>query len=348
MKSLSTDFTIQARTEIVENHPKGPAVTTAVVVHEDSTKELPVIQVSLARPTTGPSVGIANCPLQLFVDGVYRDITTGTGYSEATVQVKRNRIVVEYPSTNLRLDLQVRTWRDTCHLSVNYILSDCRCDETLVGILGQPGGGPYNDWHKHDGTPVEIPSSKRDRRTKKAYDYSLTWCLEDADASHFTYESGNSFDTFDKCNPEQYDDTIDEIIDTADPELVANCTIDGEVDYGCIVECHYFGEEACEEYKEVVENTETVDITPPPTSGPTSGPTSAPTSGPTSAPTPATEPDTTENNGTFDDIGDEDEDTNPTDTEDIEEGGDDTPPSDAGSKGDPHCKSTRASSTCIP
>jgi len=37
----------------------------------------------------------------LFVNGEYRDITTGTGYSEATVQVKRNRIVVEYPSTNL-------------------------------------------------------------------------------------------------------------------------------------------------------------------------------------------------------------------------------------------------------
>jgi hypothetical protein len=37
LKSLDpeNDFTIQARTVAVKNHPKGPAVTTGVVVHED-------------------------------------------------------------------------------------------------------------------------------------------------------------------------------------------------------------------------------------------------------------------------------------------------------------------------
>jgi len=317
LKSLSTDFEIQARTEIVENHPKGPAVTTAVVVHEDSSKYLPVVQVSLARPVTGPSVGIANCPVQMFVNGEYRDITTGTGFSNVTVQVKRNRIVLEYPSTDLRLDIQVRTWRNTCHFSVNYILSDCRCDETLVGILGQPDGEPYNDWHDHTGTAVEIPSSKKERRTGKAYDYSLTWCLENAVDSHFTYEGGNSFSTFDKCNPDQYDDTLDEIIDNATPEQIANCTIDGEVDYGCIIECDYFGEEACDEYKEVIKNTETAVIT------------AAPTSAPTSAPTDELDLSTNENGNTFDDV----EDVDATDTEEIVD-----PPADAGSKGDPHFK----------
>jgi len=319
LKSLQTDFEIQARTEIVENHPKGPAVTTAVVVHEDSSKNLPVVQVSLARPVDGPSVAIGGCPVQLFVDGEYHDIKTVTGLSGVTVQTHRKRIVVEYPSTNLRLDMQVRTWRNTCHFSVKYILSDCRCDETLVGILGQPDGDAYNDWHLHDGTAVEIPVSKKDRRTKKAYDYSSTWCLEDATMSHFTYEGGNAFSSFDKCNPEQYDDTLDEIIDNATPEQIANCTIDGEVDYGCIIECDYFGEEACDEYKEVIKNTETAVIT------------AAPTSAPTSAPTDELDLSTNENGNTFDDV----EDVDATDTEEIVD-----PPADAGSKGDPHCKST--------
>jgi hypothetical protein len=337
LKSLTTDFEIQARTEIVENHPKGPAVTTAVVVHEDSTKGLPVVQVSLARPTTGSSVLIANCPVQMFVGGQYRDVKSGTGVDDVTVQVARNRVVLEYPTTNLRVDIQVRTWRNTCHFSVNYILSDCRCDETLVGILGQPGDGPMNDWHEHDGTPVEIPTSRKDRRTKKAYDYSTTWCLEDADASHFTYEGSNNFDTFDKCNPDQYDDTIDELIENASPELITNCTIEGEVDYGCIIECDYFGEEACDDYKVVIENTETADILPPADAG--DEPEDTGDEPEDTGDEPKDTGDEPEDTGDEpEDTGDEPEDTGdttPTDTDGIP---DDEPLESVGTHGDPHCK----------
>ena len=56
LKSLSTDFTIQARTEVVANHPRGPAVTTAVVVHEDSTLGLPIVQVSLGQDENSENV----------------------------------------------------------------------------------------------------------------------------------------------------------------------------------------------------------------------------------------------------------------------------------------------------
>jgi len=217
LKSLDSDFTIQARTEIVANHPKGPAVTTGVVVHEDSTKTftdtdgtekpLPVVQVSLAQDSDGDDVReIGRCPILLFVDGESRDIAYGTGTEGASVQVKGRRIVVEYPTTNLRLDMQVKIWRNTCHFSVRYILADCRCDETLVGILGQPDAPKdwKNDWHTHDGTAVEIPKSRRDRVTKKAYDYSLTWCLENKAMSHFTYESDEyDFAYFDDCTEDK-------------------------------------------------------------------------------------------------------------------------------------------------
>lgn len=178
-------------------------MTTAVVVHEDSTLGLPVVQVSLGQDQNSEfATMIGQCPVQLFVDGMAKDIGLGTGSADATVQVKDQRIVVEYPSTNLRLDMDVRVWRNTCHFSVTYFLADCRCDETLVGILGQPDGDRYNEWHDHSGTAVNIPSSRRKRRGTEAYNYSLTWCISEGD-SHFTYEPGMNHGTFDYCTPDK-------------------------------------------------------------------------------------------------------------------------------------------------
>ena len=186
-------------------------------MHEDSTKTftdangvvkpLPVVQVSLGNSADSENARvIGRCPVQLFVNGISRDISTGTGTEGANVQVKGRRIVLEYPTTNLRLDMSVHVWRNTCHFSVRYELVDCRCDETLVGILGQPDHPKdwTNDWHDHDGTAVEIPKKPKDRVTKKAYDYSLTWCLLNETMSHFTYESDElGFDHFEHCTPEK-------------------------------------------------------------------------------------------------------------------------------------------------
>lgn len=197
------DFAIQARTAVVANHPKGPAVTTGVVVHETGQ---PTIQVSLGSSATSElATMFGQCAVQLFVNGVATDIEAGTGLDDATVQINGKRIVIEYVDTQVRLDMNVRVWRNTCHFSVTYYLADCPCDGTLVGILGQPGGDWVNDWHEHDGTPVSIPPSRRDRRGKKAYDYSLTWCLEAAD-SHFTYEPNMSHADHDFCTGSKGDE----------------------------------------------------------------------------------------------------------------------------------------------
>ncbi|KAL3935356.1 MAG: hypothetical protein SGBAC_009114 [Bacillariaceae sp.] len=285
LKSLSTDFTIQARTQIVANHPKGPAVTTAVVIQEDSALELPVVQVSLGRDEhSEQAMMIGECPVQLFVDGEAKHIRSGTGSSDATVQVKSKRIVIEYPRTNLRLDMDVKVWRDTCHFSVTYFLADCRCDETLVGILGQPDGDRYNEWHDHSGNAVAIPSNRRKRRGQEAYDYSLTWCIAEEE-SRFTYETGMDHGTFDYCTPDNFDLDIDKVIENASTDTTTKCTIDGVLDEGCVLECEELGDEACDDYVAIIQNTTTAEITAPPTSAPTSGPTTSPTPGPTSAPT---------------------------------------------------------------
>jgi hypothetical protein len=86
-----------------------------------------------------------------------------------------------------------------------------------------------------------------------------------------------------------YNKQLEEIVDNADEDIKEQCTVDGEVDIGCVIDGVTLGTEAADLYLEVIENANTVSITESPTSGPTSaptaGPTSAPTSGPTSAPT---------------------------------------------------------------
>lgn len=170
----------------------------------------PTIQVSLGENgsselATTFAVSDDACPIQLFVNGQARDITTGTGLTDATVQVKGDRIVVEYLDLQMRMDMRVRSWRNECHFSVTYFLADCPCDGSLVGILGQPDGEWSNDWHNHDGSAVDIPRSRRKRRGRDAYDYSLTWCLT-AEDSHFEYEPEMSHEDFDKCTGNKGDE----------------------------------------------------------------------------------------------------------------------------------------------
>jgi len=187
----------------------------------------------------------------------------------------------------------VKVWRNTCHFSVTYFLADCPCDGSLVGILGQPDGDWTNDWHDHSGNPVDIPASRRSRRGKPAYDYSLTWCLTDAE-SKFTYEPGMDHGDHDFCTgskgDENFDENfIDDLIQQTTPAVIEKCTLGGELDEGCVQDCVLLGDEACDEFVEIVQNTATAVITEGPTSAPTSGPTSGPTkepsAGPTSGPT---------------------------------------------------------------
>jgi hypothetical protein len=70
-----------------------------------------------------------------------------------------------------------------------------------------------------------------------------------------------------------YDEQLEEIVDNADETCNNKCTVDGEVDIGCVIDCVTLGTEAADLYLEVVENANTVSITESPTSGPTSGPT---------------------------------------------------------------------------
>eukprot|EP00980_Cylindrotheca_fusiformis_P000528 scaffold131_cov125-Cylindrotheca_fusiformis.AAC.5 len=281
LKSLDSGFEIQARTEPAGRHGKY-MVTTGMVVKDDN---LPKIQVSFATQNVEKAekvVAMGGCPVQLFVDDVPRYITTGSGTPDATVQTAGNRIVIEYPSTKLQLEMLVRSGKNKCVFNIDYLLGDCRCGETLVGILGNPNGERNDDWMEEDGTPVEIPEDGSERRFEKAYNYSKTWCVTE-DASNFAYNEGTDFETFDGCTDE-YDEEMEDVVEEASEECKEKCIINGELDPGCLIDCDALGTEAGDEYLEI-EETPTDDPTAAPiTSEPTAAPTPVASGDPTAAP----------------------------------------------------------------
>jgi hypothetical protein len=205
VKSLNSTFEIQARMEVTGNKgPTGPAVTSGVVIKEDETKNLPTIQVSAARSAESENVVLVNsCPVQLFVDGVSKSLTDGTGTEKATVDVLFNRrIEIEYPETNLMLKIGVKINKvGDCVFNVDYILADCRREEHLVGLLGTPNGEYIDDWMTRNGTVLNIPNNTKGRYLSPAYNYTVeNWCILEESESNFNYESGTDFDYFENCN----------------------------------------------------------------------------------------------------------------------------------------------------
>eukprot|EP00980_Cylindrotheca_fusiformis_P027879 scaffold22562_cov153-Cylindrotheca_fusiformis.AAC.1 len=245
-------FEIQARTQAVALEADGDinsahtAITTAIVVYGDEKKNLPIIQVALAKNDTllEGAVSIGNCLVQLHVDGVVRDILTGSGRVGGLVQVQGNKIVIEYPDIQLRLDVALNLFKDTCHFSVDYILADCSNDRDLVGLLGSPDKEWINDWVTRTGDIVEVPLSIVDRRFEKAFDFVKNWCITEA-MSHFVYEEGTSFDTFNNCT-EIYSNQIEDFVDNASQICKEKCVFDGQPDPGCVVDCEVLGTSAAD------------------------------------------------------------------------------------------------------
>lgn len=204
VKSLNSEFEIQARTEAVENHAGKPAVTTGIAIFENAS--LPKIQVSLAQDAeTSENVEtLGGCPIQLFVDGDSKPLSGGTGSAGASVHTQGTKIIIQYPDTKLKVVMAVNVWRQTCHFSVDYILADCREGEEIIGVLGSPNGEWRDDWMERDGTPVALPVPLSSGTSfEPAYNYVRdNWCLAEASDSLFTYEPGTSFNSFDQCDNE--------------------------------------------------------------------------------------------------------------------------------------------------
>eukprot|EP00980_Cylindrotheca_fusiformis_P026803 scaffold17513_cov220-Cylindrotheca_fusiformis.AAC.1 len=63
---------------------------------------------------------------------------------------------------------------------------------------------------------------------------------------------------------------MEEVVEDADDECIEKCTINGELDAGCVIDCEVLGGEAGDEYVEKEEETPTVNIPPTNPPAPTS------------------------------------------------------------------------------
>ncbi|KAL3918878.1 MAG: hypothetical protein SGILL_004036 [Bacillariaceae sp.] len=265
VKSMNSTFEIQARLQGAGGNFGAPAVTTGLVVKEDDTLSLPVVQVSFASGPSETTVDMDGCPVQLYVDGQAQSLNNGTDIVGARARIIEDKVVIEYPSTKLRIDMRVHSFRSTCLFSTDFLLADCKTPELLIGLLGSPNGMWGDDWMDPTGNPLEIPEDHRQLRFGPAYEYSTeNWCLATASESLFTYEPGTDFYDYALCG-NAYDPTLENLVLNPPQDILDLC---GD-DLGCLIDGGELGAEAAAVYLE----DPALDRTFAPTEAPTIAPT---------------------------------------------------------------------------
>mmetsp|Transcript_59966 Transcript_59966/g.147389 ORF Transcript_59966/g.147389 Transcript_59966/m.147389 type:complete len:804 (+) Transcript_59966:59-2470(+) len=279
MKSLEGPLQIQARFEGLGSKYSGnPAVTTGLAIRDGTTTTtFPIVQVSMATLSDATAT-VEGCPVELYIDGEMEDINDvldPTGSVEVSVQ-DDGLIVVQYPQTDLRVELTVEKY-GMCHFSVDYVLKTCRSDDdSIQGLLGTPDNDASNDWQDRDGHVYALPKlGSMDFVLEPAFEYSKFWKVQNGDESLFEYESGMSFDDFANFN-EQYDPALEDLIKNASSDIMDLC---GEDDIGCIIEGASLGADAVEKYLSNPLAQSTMGPTPAPVEGRSQIPLPSSTSG---------------------------------------------------------------------
>ena len=261
LKSLISNFEIQGRFSLAGSDV---TVTTGVVVRESGdettgSSTTPIIQVSMATTdatsTPATATTLVGCPVMFYVDGSVQDLSSltsgefGGNFAGVIITIpSSNTIVISYPSTDLRLEMTVSSFRNVCYFSVDYYLRDEYCkatsSEQLVGLLGSPNNNKDDDWMTMDGTALPIPEGFKSLIYEPAYDYcTANWCLRDASLSLFTYEAGTTFNDFANCDM-PYVGSTETAIDNAPSCLRELC----QNDLGCLVDAVTLGPGAAEAY----------------------------------------------------------------------------------------------------
>lgn len=175
-------------------------VTKGVVV---TWKNAPKVQVSVALTDTSMSSPISSCPVQMFVDGEYRDVLDGESLGKmVSVKVVERSVQIEL-SNGIKVSFSVyKSGSFGCYFEwLNfYIPIEFITGGNIVGLLGTPNRNPYDDWMKTDGTPIII-SGSTDLIYEEAYNYCTdNWCINQQTDSLLTFSNGSTFSDFNQCN----------------------------------------------------------------------------------------------------------------------------------------------------
>lgn len=183
---------------IFQGNDTSGSVTKAIALKGN---DAPTVQLSIASSGTASSEDFATCPIALYVDGVYRDLSLGTDSTNATITTEGDTI-----SIGLSNDVVVTTdVRRSAVFGCNFdgirtFLPE-NAGSTVRGLFGTPNGQVSDDWVTRDGTILPAPVTDDERLFAGAYNYCTTnWCIRNAADSLFTYGAGTSFSTYDKCD----------------------------------------------------------------------------------------------------------------------------------------------------
>lgn len=246
-KSNYTAREIQIRYEHM-NVGRALSVGKAVVIRDEG--DAPIVQVAIASKSTSLGYDMGDndgCgKVQLFVDGVQRDLVSGSGQDgKVTVKNKEKDIWIHYIQSGMQLKIRYHR----CRLNVCVTLPDT--DETIIGLLGTPTMQVEDDWTIPDGTELEIPVAIADRVRKPAYDFcTKNYCVNDASDSLFTYnEEGFDFDYYNNCDL-PFDSTIEEYVGDGTPQWIIDVC---NGDLQCVIDLNNGNEHDPQEISEILQ-----------------------------------------------------------------------------------------------
>ena len=179
---------------------------------------------------------VRGCPLDLYVDGVQRKLSQGSGQDDdvAIFMKSADKIAIVFIDTTMTVELQVRAsnyWR--CHLNVNMCIpDDTTFENNIIGALGTPDGNKNNEFINPDKSLWRGTGKLTSSRGQDAYNFCEQYCVADSADSLFKYASHESHGMYEHCS------AFDGAPDTCDDNLVikAACTVNGVLDNECLAE----------------------------------------------------------------------------------------------------------------
>jgi len=238
LKSLDSNLEIQGRFVKFRDGAR-PTVTKSVAFQTGDGEE--TIQVTSPNSL---SEGGGSCAPHVHYGKELKDIPAEGVLIDGNLQIshedqqggKLQGFIIYYHDTGVQATiLAKKSSANGCVLSVKFCFpyNWHRIDENFVGLLGTPDGVKSNDWMDKAGYPVPVPTSKKDLRFKKSYDWCVkNFCITEEAKSNFVYEDGESFDLFQKCGLEE-DKVTEECVVNPEPDIKEVC---GTEDFACLID----------------------------------------------------------------------------------------------------------------
>lgn len=157
-----------------------------------------------------------NVPIYLYVDGVPRYFSEGSGDYRVKIYVDGFHVYVTFVTTGIQVHVQVRPFQSDPHGGImnnkdgeipgsfsTYLCLPTENDRivNVMGLLGTPTESMDDNFMSSVGVEMSKPSNLKDY-------CEAEWCVTDATDTVFTFETGYDFSYFNKCGAARRDRSL--------------------------------------------------------------------------------------------------------------------------------------------